>query len=421
MTPKISVITPTNSLEWFESAKRSLRWQTLKDWEWIVVFNGGAFTIDPDPRIKCIRSAMDIPSVGALKREACLHATAPYIVEFDHDDQLDRRALDLVLAAFEKTGAAFVYSDGAHVTREGKPQLFERNAGWIARPRPFHGERRDELFCHEQPLLLPQNISRIWYAPDHIRAWRADTYWEAGGHQARHKICDDLDVMARLYLVSGGKFFHIDACLYRHLVHGENTWLKNQQEITATMWAMHDHHIQNLALCHWKPTHRCVDLGGGIDSPAGWEACDQQNAPIQADLNGRWPFEDDSVGVFRAHDVIEHLRDPIHTMNEAWRCLAHGGLYLVEVPSTDGRGAFQDPTHVSFWNSNSFWYYTREQQQRYVRHAGARCKFQVVRLLNYFPTEWHRTHNIPYVKAHLAAVKNGPRLHGGLAFSPAKT
>jgi O-antigen biosynthesis protein len=418
MKPKISVITPTNSLEWFTQAKRSLLWQTLPDWEWVVVWNGGAFAASDDPRIKCVQSAMDLPSVGALKREACLHATAPYIVEFDHDDQLDRQALSTVLGAFGDTGAAFVYSDCAHVYQNGAPQVYGHDYGWQTRLRGFHGERQEMLRCHDMPPLLPQNLSRIWYAPDHLRAWRADIYWEAGGHQADQRICDDLDLMARMFLISGGKFHHIDACLYRYLVHGENTWLKHQSEITDTMWRMHDRHIENLALCHWRRTHRCVDLGGGIDAPAGWEACDTHDAPIQADLNARWPFDDNSVGAFRAHDVIEHLRDPIHTMNEAWRCLAHGGLYLIEVPSTDGRGAFQDPTHVSFWNSNSFWYYTREQQQRYVRHAGVRCRFQVVRMLNYFPSQWHRTHNIPYVKVHLAAVKYGPRLHGACELQP---
>ncbi len=29
------------------------------------------------------------------------------------------------------------------------------------------------------------------------------------------------------------------------------------------------------------------------------------------------------------------------------------GWFLSQTPSTDGRGAFQDPTHVSMWNSNS--------------------------------------------------------------------
>lgn len=49
-----------------------------------------------------------------------------------------------------------------------------------------------------------------------------------------------------------------------------------------------------------------------------------------------------------------------HTMNEAWRVLGHKGLLEVWVPSTDGRGAFQDPTHVSFWNQNSFAYYSKK-------------------------------------------------------------
>lgn len=412
MTPKITVITPTNSLRWFEYAKRSLLWQTLQDWEWVVVFNGGVFANDPDPRIKCIQSAMDLGSVGALKREACLHATAPYVLEFDHDDELDRECLQKLVDAFRQTKAAFIYSDCAHVNADGSPQLYNPAAGWKIRPMPFHGEKSELLMCYETPALIPQNVSRIWYAPDHLRAWNADVYWEAGGHQAKHTVCDDLDLMARMFMISGGRFHHIEECLYKYNVHGENTWLKNQAQITATMWQMHDHHIQNLALAYWKKTHACIDLGGGINSPAGWSACDKHSAPISADLDETWPFVDNSVGAFRAHDIIEHLRNPVHVMNEAWRCLVHGGLLLIEVPSTDGRGAFQDPSHVSFWNFNSFWYYTREQQQRYIRHLGSTCKFQPVRVVTYYPSEWHKTNNIPYVKAHLAAVKDGPLLHG---------
>ncbi len=87
--------------------------------------------------------------------------------------------------------------------------------------------------------------------------------------------------------------------------------------------------------------------------------------------------------------------------------LAPGGFFLIRVPSTDGRGAFQDPTHVSFWNQNSFWYYTRAEQARYVAHAGSRGRFQVSKLITFFPSDWHRTHNISYVEAHLIALKEG--------------
>jgi SAM-dependent methyltransferase len=111
--------------------------------------------------------------------------------------------------------------------------------------------------------------------------------------------------------------------------------------------------------------------------------------------------------VVRAHDAIEHLRSPIKTMTEIHRVLADGGWAMLSTPSTDGRGAFQDPTHVSFWNENSFWYWTQAQQGRYIRNESV--KFQAFRLDTDFPSAWHRRHNIPYVTTHLRAVKGGER------------
>lgn len=92
-------------------------------------------------------------------------------------------------------------------------------------------------------------------------------------------------------------------------------------------------------------------------NPSGYTCIDLVNADIIADLNEKWPLEDNSVDEILARDAIEHLKDPIHTMNEAWRVLKYGADFCITVPSTDGRGAFQDPTHVSFWNENSFLYY----------------------------------------------------------------
>jgi len=85
-------------------------------------------------------------------------------------------------------------------------------------------------------------------------------------------------------------------------------------------------------------------------------------------------------------------------MKEAYRCLCPMGWFLTQTPSTDGRGAFQDPTHIAFWNSNSFWYYTKRDQAKYI---GTPVRFQGNRIKNFYPTEWHKTHNILYVKADL--------------------
>jgi hypothetical protein len=79
-------------------------------------------------------------------------------------------------------------------------------------------------------------------------------------------------------------------------------------------------------------------------------------------------------------------------------------------PSTDGRGAFQDPTHVSYYNSNSFWYFTDPEYSKYV--PAIRARFQVSKLDNIFPSDFHQLHNIPYVQANLIAIKSGPRQGG---------
>ena len=82
-----------------------------------------------------------------------------------------------------------------------------------------------------------------------------------------------------------------------------------------------------------------------------------QPADMIVDLDHGWLWEDSSVSEIRAWDAFEHLRYKIHSMNEAWRVLKPGGKLDLIVPTTDGRGAFQDPQHVSYWNPNSLWYY----------------------------------------------------------------
>jgi glycosyltransferase involved in cell wall biosynthesis len=100
-----------------------------------------------------------------------------------------------------------------------------------------------------------------------------------------------------------------------------------------------------------------------------------------ADLRQPWPWAESSVAAIRAHDIIEHLPDKLHTMNEAWRVLEPGGTMDIAVPTTDGPGAFQDPTHVSFWNRRSFLYYEagNPYRERFAEQYGIRARFRVLR------------------------------------------
>jgi predicted SAM-dependent methyltransferase len=101
-----------------------------------------------------------------------------------------------------------------------------------------------------------------------------------------------------------------------------------------------------------------------------------------ADLNERWPWEDSTIDEVRAWDLVEHLRSPIHTMNEAWRILKPGGRFDIVVPTTDGRGWAQDPTHVCWppFNRNSFFYYEHGNPHltRFAPMNGVKCAYRIL-------------------------------------------
>lgn len=128
-------------------------------------------------------------------------------------------------------------------------------------------------------------------------------------------------------------------------------------------------------------------------------------ADVIMDLAQPWLWPDNYVDEIIAHDILEHLPSKIHTMNEAWRVLRPGGRFDIEVPTTDGRGAFQDPTHVSFWSANDMRYYTAgdPHRERFGVAYGVRARFKVI-------SETHRlvgpgADNVWKLHAILEAVK----------------
>ena len=105
-----------------------------------------------------------------------------------------------------------------------------------------------------------------------------------------------------------------------------------------------------------------------------------QPADLCADLEQQWPWDDNSIEEIKAHDIIEHLTIKEHTMNELWRVLMPGATVEIVVPTTDGRGAWQDPNHKSWWNRNSFFYYTAgdPHRERFGDAYGVKARFRVV-------------------------------------------
>lgn len=406
----ISVFTPTHNANRLDEAYEYMLKQTYQDWEWIVLLNNGAEWKNneaaADSRVRVFRDDSGIKRVGYVKREACKHAKGEILVELDHDDLLLPDCLMKIQHTFDlDNDATFVYSNSVNVDiRNNSPVIWSENYGWKNRPFNWNGI---PLFESGSSGPHPQSISRIWFAPNHVRAWRADAYWRVGGHNPDLLISDDHDLMMRTWL--DGKMVHIDEPLYVYRVHGNNTWLEHQQIIQTTMWSQHNQYIDPIAR-KWAKEHglRAIDICSGPNPPEGYEGADLYHGQgdLKVDLNEPWPWADNSVGVIRAFDAVEHLKSPIHTMNEAWRVLAHGGFFIIQVPSTAGEGAWCDPTHVSFWNARSFRYYT-EPQMRFFIEPMAKCMFQAIKVENV------ERFGLPFVSAHLVAIKQKePRFYG---------
>lgn len=440
---RISIFTPTHDTRFLRECYSSIKDQPFD--EWVVLLNHGAKAIDfGDARVRMVQAPAGLPPfVGALKAHACSLCTGDIFVELDHDDLLFPDAIAEIKRAFEDEAVGFVYGNACNVNADwSKPKPYGAEFGWRHRGARFERRtedgglrsedgglktedgrvRAEELDEHVSFEPSPEAVSRIWYAPNHPRAFRRSVYEAVGGYRAEMRILDDLDLMCRMYLAT--TFKHIDRPLYVYRIHGENTWLRNNREIQANTMRIYDEYIERMAIRGAGTKGlRCLDLGGRFggglpkngDSPSErggravqspfsgrYASVDLKDADVCCDLNGTWPFADSSVGVVRAFDVFEHLREPLHTMRELYRVLAPGGWAFVQVPSTDGRGAFQDPTHVSFWNENSFRYYT---EARFARYIDTPVRFQAVRLF----TGAKNADGVCWTSAHLVSLKDGYR------------
>ena len=415
---KLSVFTPTHHTRFIGDAYASLTEQSVTEWEWLLLLNGNAAKNDlppgliNDPRVKLLY-APSIKGVGDAKAQCLEHASGNYLLELDHDDMLHPDAFAEVLDAFGK-GAQFVFSNTSRMTETGQPEFTEYNNrhGWAYRPFEHNGQTYKECLSFSP---TPQTMSYIWYMPNHLRAFTKDLYKASGGYNSELPVCDDQDLIQRMY-IADSRFTHIEKPLYFQRIHQSQTQVVQNPLIQQKNKELYKQNINDIILSWAKRSGLlALDMGAAHRKKPGFLGVDMHDLPhvdIVCDCNVRLPFDDNSVGVIRAVDFMEHIKDPVHLMNEFHRVLAHGGMLLSMTPSTDGRGAFQDPTHVSFWNENSFWYYTKSNIRNFVPQI--RARFQPSFIETGFPNDFCKQHNISYVTANLTAIKTDERLPGVL-------
>ena len=416
---KFSIITPEhdpNNVNYLIELYESICDQTYKNWEWVLYINNNFLpehipeVIRNDTRVKIFQSQDSNNKIGALKNRAFNLASGDILVEADHDDILTPDCLEELHKAYQDKDVGFVYSDVALYHMEDKFVPYDENMGWTHRLFEWRGK---QLYAMNYFKPTSQSMTYIWYCPDHVRSWRKSVYKELGGHNPELAICDDHELCIRTYLHT--KMVHIPKVLYVYRITGNNTWLKRNEDIQIKTRELCNQYAQKLAErdADLKGLLK-VDIGGGLNPYPGYYSVDlRQDADMVYDLNDGIPLKDNSVGVLNASHIIEHLQDKTKIMSEIHRVLAPGGWAFIEVPSTDGRGAFQDPTHVSYWNENSFLYYTDAYLANFIDNKT--IKFQEYRKQTHFPNEWLKNLNVCVTTVWLVAIKPGmDRLPGPL-------
>jgi SAM-dependent methyltransferase len=392
----ITVFTPTHDTRFLHLAYRSLFEQTFESWEWIVLYNNGARPLRfDDPRVKEFEYGEETQNIGALKAAACSKAKGDIFVELDHDDALFPTALEEVQTAFGDMEIGFAYSNTVPVLCDGsRAPRYDPAYGW--RYREF---KSGELLLDERIAFppTPESISKITFAPNHLKAWRRSVYEQVGGHNAKLLVLDDADLICRTYLAA--KFLHIDKPLYLARLHLDNSWLKFNDDIQRSSLEVYDHYIEDVA-CRFADLNGLHKIDVCVANSTARPGMEMLNAETLAGPDGSisLPFETDSVGVMRIVDAMQRIPNPVSMMCELSRVLVPGGWALIHVPSTESRGGFQDPLAKSYWNENSFLYYTNASIAKLISTP---VRFQAVRLYTTKPNHAQ----VRWAVAHLLNLK----------------
>jgi SAM-dependent methyltransferase len=156
---------------------------------------------------------------------------------------------------------------------------------------------------------------------------------------------------------------------------------------------------------------KSLDLGCGDNLKNPFEAEIVYGIDVREDLEKniyksdlvieKIPFDDNYFEYISAFDFIEHIprliycperRYPfVELMNEIYRVLKPGGIFLSVTPGVPNLQAFQDPTHVNFITEETFEKYFT-QNYLYAKMYGFNGSFSIEK------QHWHSFQLVTYLK-----------------------
>jgi glycosyltransferase involved in cell wall biosynthesis len=205
--PVFSVFTPTyNSYHKIERAYNSLKAQTLKDWEFVIIddspdddhFNFLRKLMINDSRVRLYRRGENSGNIGNVKNEAVSLCRGKYVLEFDHDDEILPFVLNDAAEHFDKNeDVGFIYMDCISLYENGSNHFYGDFIckGYGSYYCQKYGDKW--VYVYNTPNINNITLSHLVCCPNHPRIWRKTALIDAGSYCEFLPICDDYEIILR--------------------------------------------------------------------------------------------------------------------------------------------------------------------------------------------------------------------------------
>lgn len=215
--PIFSIFTTCyKSYDKIKRAYDSIKLQTLKHWEWVILddtptpepesepepkpdhFTFLTNMFKNDQRIRLYKRSENSGNIGNVKNEAVSLCRGKYVIELDHDDEILPDVLQDATNVFNSDDEiGFIYMDyiNLYENKENFKYGDFYSLGYAGYYRQKYNNRWVFVACHGNINNI--TLSHIVSIPNHPRIWRRKTLLEIGNYSEYLPISDDYELFIR--------------------------------------------------------------------------------------------------------------------------------------------------------------------------------------------------------------------------------
>jgi glycosyltransferase involved in cell wall biosynthesis len=233
LRPEFSLFTTCyNSYDKIVRAYKSIRAQTLRDWEWVIIDdspdeNHFKFLNDllgNDKKVRLYKRNKNSGNIGNVKNEAIGLCRGKYLLEMDHDDEITEDLLRQSVSVFENyPEVGFIYTNFVNIYENGNNFKYDDfyGKGYCA----YYCENYKGRWVYVSSVANVNNITSVNLIcmPNHPRIWRRDVLYKIGSYCELLPINDDQEILLRTVLGTKIAKIHINGYL-QYMNEGSNNF-----------------------------------------------------------------------------------------------------------------------------------------------------------------------------------------------------